>query len=88
MATNVQHPYITNRDDIGRGQPIISGTRTRVKNIIAYYRLGYSPEELAREFPHLTLAQIYDALSFYHENPSKIDKEIEEEREDNFADNS
>jgi len=63
MATKVIHPYITSRKDVGEGKPIIKGTRTRVANIIAYYKLGYSPEEIAREFPHLTLSQIYDALS-------------------------
>lgn len=63
MATKVVHQYITYREDIGGDRPVIVGTRTRVSNIIAYYKLELSPEELAREFPHLTLSQIYDALS-------------------------
>ena len=83
METRVMHPYITFRDDIGGGKPIITGTRTRVANIIAYYKLGYSPEELARELPHLTLSQIYDALSYYYEHQSEIDKEIDEDSEEN-----
>jgi uncharacterized protein (DUF433 family) len=83
METKVMHPYITFRDDIGGGKPIITGTRTRVANIIAYYKLGYSPEELAREFPHLTLSKIYDALSYYYEHQNEIDKEIDEDSEEN-----
>ncbi|PKL48653.1 MAG: hypothetical protein CVV37_07950 [Nitrospira bacterium HGW-Nitrospira-1] len=82
MPTIVSHPYITSRKDIGQGHPIIAGTRTRVSNIIAYYKLGFSPEELAREFPHLTLSQIHDALSYYYEHQEKIDKEIEEDSEE------
>jgi len=81
MPTIVNHPYITSRKDIGQGRPIIAGTRTRVSNIIAYYKLGFSPEELAREFPHLTLSQIHDALSYYYEHQEEIDKEIEEDSE-------
>jgi len=73
---------ITFRKDIGSGSPIIVGTRTRVSNIVAYFKLGYSPEELAREFPHLTLSQIYDALSYYYENQKEIDKEIDEDSEE------
>ena len=84
MATGIIHPYITKNKDIGQGKPIITGTRTRVENIIAYYKLGYSPEELAREFPHLSLFQIHDALSFYYENKSQIDKEMDNEKEENL----
>lgn len=82
------HPYITSDKDIGGGKPIIKGTRTRVSNLIAYYKLGYTPEELEQAFPHLSLAKIYDSLSFYHENPEQIDKEIEANKEANFMDNN
>lgn len=85
MATGIVHPYITYDESIGRGQqPIVKGTRTRVLNIVAYYKLGYSPEELYREFPHLSLSQIYDVLSFYHDNAAQIDKEIESSKEENL----
>jgi len=84
MSTKVVHPYITSKEDIGGGKSIIVGTRTRVSNIMAYYRLGFSPEELAREFPHLTLSQIHDALSYYYEHQEEIDKEIEENSEENI----
>lgn len=84
MATSIIHPHIAEDERIGNGRPIIKGTRTRVSNLIAYYKLGYTGEELFRSFPHLSLSQIYDALSFYHDNTSVIDKEIEENREENF----
>lgn len=84
MTTKTTRPHITARKDIGSGKPIIAGTRTRVSNIVAYYKLGISPEDLAREFPHLNLSQIHDALSYYYEHQSDIDKEIDEEDEDNI----
>ncbi len=82
MATGITHPYVTKSKNIGNGKPIIKGTRTRIANIVAYYKLGFSPEELKREFPHLSLSQIYDALSYYHENSNQIDKEIDDEKEE------
>ena len=83
MSTGVVHPYVTFREDIGGGRAIIAGTRTRVANIVAYHKLGLSAEELAGEFPHLTLSQIYDALSYYYEHREEIDREIDEESEEN-----
>lgn len=84
MSIKVIHPYITSKEDIGGGKPIIAGTRTRVSNIVAYYRLGLSAEELAREFPHLTLSHIHDALSYYYEHQEEIDREIDEDSEENI----
>jgi len=84
MATRTVHTYITYKKEIGRGKAIISGTRTRVSNIVAYYKLGLSAEELAQEFPHLTLSHIYDALSYYYEHRKEIDSEIDEESEENL----
>jgi len=46
--------------------------------------LGYTPDELAREFPHLSLSKIYSALSFYHDHAEEIDKEIEEASEEHL----
>jgi len=84
MHTEIVHPYIASRSDIGAGRPIIAGTRTRVANIVTYYKHGFSPEELAREFPHLSLSQIHDALSYYYEHRQDIDHEIDEELEENL----
>lgn len=84
MSVKVIHPYITSREDVGGGRPIITGTRTRVSSIIAYYKLGFSPEELSREFPHLTLSQIHDAISYYYEHQKEIDREIDEDSEENM----
>jgi uncharacterized protein (DUF433 family) len=84
MPARATHPYITSRKGVGGGRPVITGTRTRVANIVAYHKLGFSPEDLAREFPHLNLAQIHDVLSYYYEHQSEIDREIDEESEENI----
>jgi uncharacterized protein (DUF433 family) len=45
-------------------------------------RQGISPEELVKEFPHLTLAQVYDALSYYYDHKETIERELQESTED------
>ncbi len=39
-------------------------------------RQGMSPEELVKEFSHLTLPQVYDALSYYYDNKEEIDRDL------------
>ena len=38
---------------------------------------GSSPEEMHFQYPHLSLAQIYAALSHYHDHQAEFDVEIE-----------
>jgi len=35
-----------------------------------------APEELVKEFSHLTLPQVYDALSYYYDNKEEIDRDL------------
>jgi uncharacterized protein (DUF433 family) len=51
---------------------------------IVYYVLkqGMTPDELVCEFSHLSLPQIYDALSYYYENRKAIDDELAVHEED------
>jgi len=44
--------------------------------------MGLSPEEIHRELPHLTLAQIFDALAFYLDHRELLDLEREKNREE------
>ena len=76
-AKRIEHPYITRREEVCGGDPIIRGTRTPVRSIVGYYRnVGYSPEEIVHHLPHLTLAQVHDALSYYYDHQEEIDEEI------------
>jgi uncharacterized protein (DUF433 family) len=36
------------------------------------WRLGVVPEEIPRHLPHLTLAQVFDALSYYSDHQAEI----------------
>jgi uncharacterized protein (DUF433 family) len=73
----VVHPYIIRRKDYCGGQPIIKGTKFPVRSVVAYVlQQGMTPEELVTLFPHLTLAQVYDALSYYYDHKAEIDRDL------------
>jgi uncharacterized protein (DUF433 family) len=74
------HPYIVNDDQVLSGEPIIRGTRTPVRAVVENWRLGTLPEEIPIGLPHLTLAQVFDALSYYSEHQDEINAYIERNR--------
>jgi uncharacterized protein (DUF433 family) len=80
MTTATQHCYIVTDDQILSGEPIIKGTRTPVRAIVELWRLGLAPEEIPRHLPHLTLAQVFDALSYYSDHQAEINAHIERNR--------
>ena len=78
----VKHPYISINTKISKGSPVITGTRIRVIDIaIEYDRLGLTPDQIINTHPHLTLEKIHDALSYYYENRSMMDKEIKSKKD-------
>jgi uncharacterized protein (DUF433 family) len=64
------------RDEQGRVW--IEGTNTRVVQIaIDKYAHGWPAEEIQAQHPHLTLAQVHAALSYYYDHQAEMDAEIE-----------
>jgi uncharacterized protein (DUF433 family) len=55
---------ISREPTIMAGVPCIKGTRLPVATVVAYVAEGQSPEEIAREFPQLTVADVLEALTF------------------------
>jgi uncharacterized protein (DUF433 family) len=67
---------IVSSPEMKHGRPRIAGTGTTVHRITIWYKLGYSPEEMVRKYPHLTLAQVHAALAYYHANQAEIEAGI------------
>jgi len=76
MIVVSDYRYVTVDSDILSGEPIIKSTRTPIRAIVELYRLGIAPEEITAHLPHLTLAQVFDALSFYADNSDLINSYI------------
>jgi len=71
---NTQHRYIVKRRGARGAVAEIKGTGIDVWAIIGYYRLGKTAEQIQTLLPHLTLAQIHDAFSYYYDHPAEIDR--------------
>jgi uncharacterized protein (DUF433 family) len=68
------------------GKPCIAGTRIRVWDIHVWHDLqGKSPEEIATDFPQLSLADVYAALAYYLDHQEEVERRAEEDEA--FADN-
>jgi len=78
-----RHAYIEVVEKITGSQAMIKGTRVPVSIIIGYLRMGETPQSLVDNIlPHLTLAQVYDALSYYHDHQDEIEQEMVENTEE------
>lgn len=77
MLADLPSRYVTRNLEILSGEPIITGTRTSVRAIVGLWRLGIMPEEIPSHLPYLTLAQVFDALSFYLDHQAEINQYIE-----------
>jgi uncharacterized protein (DUF433 family) len=73
----IVHPHIERRPGVQGGRPVIKGTRFPVSSVVQNHRRGLSVDDILGEFPHLTPAQVHDALSYYYDHRQQIDREIE-----------
>jgi uncharacterized protein (DUF433 family) len=81
MASSIEIGSLIDRDPkIRGGRPKITGTGITVRRIAGWYKLGMSPEDIALEYTHLTLAQVHAALAYYHVNRDEIETDIAEEQ--------
>jgi len=77
METVIDIGALIVRDpEIRRGRPRVAGTGVTVRRIVGWYKLGLSPEEIADRIGHLTLAQVYAALAYYHANREEIEADL------------
>jgi len=74
----LDYPHITTANgEVARFERL---PRIRVAQIVAdHLGYGWSAEEIARQYPHLTLAEIYAALGYYFDHRAEIDAELTEE---------
>ncbi len=62
----------------GKGRPCIAGTTTKVIEVVLdKVNWGWNADEIHRQHPHLPLAKIHAALSYYYDHQKQMDAEIE-----------
>jgi uncharacterized protein (DUF433 family) len=68
------HAHIEQNAD---GVPIIAGTTMKVVELVGFHlHQNWDAKELHEQFPHLTLAQIYSALSYFHDHEAEIREDL------------
>jgi uncharacterized protein (DUF433 family) len=78
LDSQIQSRYVTSDPDILQGEPIVAGTIVAVRDIVQLWKSGVQPEAMVHHlFNRVTIAQIFDALSFYADYPEQIDYWLE-----------
>jgi uncharacterized protein (DUF433 family) len=77
MST-ITYPHIEINAD---GVAINSGTTTKVVEIVQdQLAHHWHAEDICRQYPYLSLAQVHAALTYYYDHQQDIDDEIERRR--------
>ncbi len=66
--------------EVRGGRARIFGTGVTVRRIVEWYKCGYSPEDIANEIGHVSLAQVFAALAYYHANREEIEADLAQEQ--------
>jgi uncharacterized protein (DUF433 family) len=72
----VETGHIVIDPDVLGGKPHIAGHRIAVSHIAVWVtHHGLTPAEIAAQF-HLTIGEVYAALSYYYDHKEQMDQEI------------
>src|SRR5262245_25139489 len=74
MST-MTYPHIEIRSD---GVAIVAGTTTKVIEIVQdHLAYCWHAEDICRQHPHLSMAQVHAAMTYYYDHQEELDQEIE-----------
>src|SRR5437016_14322731 len=77
-ATSYEHVTINSA-----GVPILEGTTIKVIEIVLDVKAyGWSPEDIHRNHPHLSMGQIHSALAYYWDHAEELDRDIKRRYEE------
>lgn len=72
--------HIESKPGVCGGKPCIAGTRIRVQDIYVWHELqGQSADEIVSRFPHITMADVYAALSYCWDHRAELQQQMQEE---------
>ncbi len=67
---------VTRTPGLHGGAPHIAGKGITVRRIATWYKRGLNAEEICDRIGHLTLAETYAALAYYHANTEEIEADL------------
>lgn len=73
-ARATAYRYIATYPGVRSGHPVIEGTRIGVHDVIGLLQNGETVDSIvARCFPNLTRAQVYECLAYYEDHRGEVD---------------
>jgi uncharacterized protein (DUF433 family) len=79
-ATLIAEPLPLHEDSSGTIR--VGESRVTLDSVVHAYESGQWPEQIAENYPVLTLAHVFGALSFYHQHRDEVRRYLEQrERE-------
>jgi uncharacterized protein (DUF433 family) len=70
----ISYPHIELNEE---SVPILSGTTTKVLEIVQdHLAHHWNAEDIQRQYPYLSLAQIYAALAYFYDHEQEVEQEI------------
>jgi uncharacterized protein (DUF433 family) len=72
----IAYPHIAHTSE---GSPYVEEAGVKVELIVTTHDVGgMSAQAIVDAYPPLTLAQVYSALAYYHDNKAEMDRRIAE----------
>jgi uncharacterized protein (DUF433 family) len=68
-----------------QGVALVRGTRVPIDTVIIAFEQGDAPEEIAQNFPTITIADAYAVIAYYLQHQTKVDAYLAERREQRAA---
>ena len=76
LEKRTEHPHIIYKETSVGPEPHIHGTNIAVRHVVGQYRSYGTVEGVISAYPHLTPAQVHDALSYFYDHTGEIDEFI------------
>lgn len=73
-----EHPHVVQVEGKYGRRAFVKGTRIPVSLVAFFFKTGSTPDEILLFYPHLTAAQVYDAISYYLDHQREIEEELQE----------
>lgn len=64
-----------------QGVALVEGTRVPIDTVITAFEQGDTPEEIAQNFPTVTVAAAYAVIAYYLQHQSAVDAYLAERRQ-------
>ena len=82
FEVRTERPHIVYKETAVGAEPHVAGGNIAVRHVVSQYRLYGTVEGVLSAYPHLTAAQVHDALSYFYDHVEEVDEFIQKNSEE------